>query len=98
MNWRDFSSIPFLQRIFLGNPLLHGVFGSGGFYVNSAIHLTAVAHTVDAHDANLVGNFVHHTVVAHADAPVAFAAGEFAATGRARVVRESPRIAAMTRS
>jgi hypothetical protein len=48
-----------------------------------AIHLAAVSHTVDAHDANLVRNLVNHALVAHADAPVILAPYKFAATGRA---------------
>ena len=54
----------------------------------SAIHFAAVAHAVDADDANLVGDFVNDALVAHADAPVVFASGQLAATGRARVRRE----------
>ena len=42
-------------------------------------------HAIDPHDANLVGNFVNHTVVAHADAPVGLGARQLAATGRARI-------------
>ena len=53
-----------------------------------AIHLAAVADTVDAHDANLVRNLVNHAVIAHADAPVILAPDEFAATGRAWVCRK----------
>jgi hypothetical protein len=52
----------------------------------SAIDLAAVAHAVDAHDANLVGKFVNHAVVAHTDAPVVFAFGELSAAARARFV------------
>lgn len=47
-----------------------------------------MAHALDAPDANLVGNFINDAVVAHADAPVVFAPGEFAAAGPARVRRE----------
>ena len=47
-----------------------------------------MAHAVDPHDTNLVGDFVNYTVIAHADAPVVFASGQLAATGRARVRRE----------
>ena len=56
--------------------------------VGSAINLTAVAHAVDAHDANLVSNLLNDAVVAHADAPVVLATGEFAAAWWARVVPE----------
>jgi len=58
------------------------------FISNSAIHFTAVADAVDAHHADGIGNFINHPVVAHANAPVVFAANQFAATGRARIVRE----------
>jgi hypothetical protein len=44
-----------------------------------------MAHAVDAHYANVIRNLLNHTVVANADAPVVFAAGQFAATGRTRV-------------
>jgi len=54
----------------------------------SAINLATVTHTVDAHDANLVGYLVNRAVVAHADAPVVFAARQFATTRRTRVRRE----------
>ena len=50
--------------------------------------VAAVAHAVDAHDADLVGNFVNHAVVAHADAPVVFASGQLATAGRARIRRQ----------
>ena len=53
-----------------------------------AIHLAAVANTVDAYDANLVGDLVNHTVVTYADAPVVLAPDELAATGRAWVCRQ----------
>src|SRR3989442_942255 len=54
----------------------------------SAINLAAMPHAVDAHDADLVGNFVNHAVVAHTDAPVVLAASEFAAARRTRIVRQ----------
>ena len=38
--------------------------------ISLAINLAAVANTVDAHDANFVGNLVNHAVVTYADAPV----------------------------
>jgi hypothetical protein len=44
-----------------------------------------MAHTIDPHDTDFVGDFIYHTVVAYADTPVIFAAGEFSATGRAWV-------------
>lgn|GEM_PF-2944653 len=50
-----------------------------------AIHFAAMAHTVDAHNPDGIGNFLNHPVVTHADAPVVFAAGQFAATKWARV-------------
>jgi hypothetical protein len=64
--------------------------GRCGFLVHSgsAIDLPPVTHAVHAHDANLIGNFVNNAVVAHADAPVVFASGQLAATGRARVRRK----------
>ena len=53
-----------------------------------AIHLAAVAYSVNAHDAKLVGNLVNHAVVAYADAPVVLAPDQLAATRRARVCRQ----------
>jgi hypothetical protein len=47
-----------------------------------------VAHTVDTHHANRVGDLVNHTVIADADAPIVFAARQLAATGRTRLYRE----------
>lgn len=47
------------------------------------IHIAAMADTVDAYDANFVGNFVNY-----ADAPVVLAPSQFSATRRARVSRE----------
>lgn len=44
-----------------------------------------MAHSVDAHDANLVGDLVDHTLVAGADAIVVFAARQFATARRAWV-------------
>ncbi len=49
---------------------------------------SAVAHAVNAHDPNLVVDFVNDRVVAHANAPVVLASGQLAATGRAWVGRE----------
>jgi hypothetical protein len=56
-----------------------------------------MAHAVDAHYADFIGNLINHPVIAHADAPVVLAAGKFAATGRARVAGQSAK-AVMTRS
>lgn len=41
-----------------------------------------MAHSVDTHDANLVGDLVNHTIVTDADAPVVFAARQLATAGR----------------
>jgi len=54
----------------------------------STINIAAVTHTVDTNDANLVSNLVNHAVITHSDAPVAFAASQFAATRRTWVRRE----------
>ncbi len=53
---------------------------------SSAIDVTTVAHAVDAHDTKLVGNFVNHTVVFHANTPVVLSAGQFALAIRSRIV------------
>ncbi len=47
-----------------------------------------MSYAVDTHNTNIAGNFVNHAVVAHADAPVVFAAGKFTAAGRTRIRRE----------
>jgi len=52
---------------------------------NSAINFTPVANAVDAHNPNLIGNFVDHPIIAHANAPVMLATKKLAATGRARI-------------
>ena len=57
-------------------------------FMRLAIHLATVADTVDAYDANLVGDLVNHAVVTYADAPVVLAPDEFAATRRACVGRK----------
>jgi hypothetical protein len=44
-----------------------------------------MAQAVHAHNADFIGNFINHPVIADADALVVLAAGKFAATGRARV-------------
>jgi len=56
--------------------------------VASTIDFPTVSHPIDAHLAGAIGNFVNHAVVTHTNAPVMFAAGQFAAAGRARVVCE----------
>jgi len=53
-----------------------------------AIYLAAVANTVNAYHANLVGNFVNHAVVTYADTPVVVAPDEFAAARRSWGCRE----------
>src|SRR5713101_9930355 len=55
---------------------------------SSPIDFTPVAHAVDAHDANFVGNLVNHAVVAHANAPVISAAGKFATARWTRIRRQ----------
>ncbi len=55
----------------------------------SAINLATVAHTVDPHDPNIVGDLVNNPVIPDAEAPVVLAASQFAAAGRARILRES---------
>ena len=61
MPWRK-AHFPFRKTFF------HALFQR-----RSAINFAAVAHAVDAHDANLVGDFINHAVVAHGDAPVVLA-------------------------
>ncbi len=56
------------------------------FTLALAIHLAAVADSVDAHDANLVGNLVIHAAITDTDAPVVFASGQFAPDGWAGFV------------
>ena len=55
------------------------------FKTMSAVNLTAMAHAVDAHDANFIRYFINDPVVAHADAPVVFTADQFATAGRTRM-------------
>ena len=54
----------------------------------STVHLAAVANTIDAYDANFVGDFVNHAVVTYADAPIVLASSQFAAAGWARDCRQ----------
>ena len=79
-----------LEGFFFRDALFCGIFADvlGDFHVRSAINFAAVPHAVDAHDANLVGDFINHAVVAHSDAPVVLAACQLAATGRARFRRQ----------
>src|SRR5258708_37447895 len=57
--------------------------------ISSAVNLAAMAHAVHAHNPDFIGDLINHPIVAHTDAPVVLGAGEFATTGRARVVGES---------
>ena len=47
-----------------------------------------MAYTIDTDHANLVRNFVNHTVVTDVDTPVVLASGKFTATRRAWVCRK----------
>ncbi len=53
---------------------------------SSAINFAAMAHTVHAHFASSIRNLINDTVVAHSDAPIILAAGEFATAVRPRVL------------
>ncbi|MEO6244403.1 MAG: hypothetical protein ABIQ12_03125 [Opitutaceae bacterium] len=44
-----------------------------------------MAHAVDAHDTDFVGDFIDHALVTHPNAPVVFPAREFPATMGPRV-------------
>ena len=44
-----------------------------------------MAHAVDPHNTNFVGDFVDYAVVADSDAPVVLTSREFAAAGWTRV-------------
>jgi hypothetical protein len=55
-------------------------------WLESTINFAAVAHPVDAYEANLIANFINYTVITHPDAPIIFATGQLAATRRTRVL------------
>ncbi len=61
---------------------------SGNGFKSSPINLAAVPDTIAAHFATRVRNLINDTVVAHSDAPVVLAAGEFATAGWPRILRE----------
>ena len=46
----------------------------------STVNLPAVADPVDAHNADLIANFVNHAIVTNTYSPVLFAPRELAAT------------------
>ena len=54
-----------------------------------AIHLAAVADSIDAHNTNLVGNLVNHAIVAYADAPLTVATLHFLAARRTGTASEA---------
>jgi hypothetical protein len=64
---------------------------------SSTVNFAAVPDTIDADNPDRIGDFVNHTIVAHADAPVVLAAYQLATTSRARVVAQRTN-AVMTRS
>ena len=54
----------------------------------SPINFPPMPDTMHPHDANDIGYFLNHAIIAHADAPVVFCPGKFPAAGRSRVVSQ----------
>lgn len=54
----------------------------------SAIGVLAVADLCDAHDADLVRDFINDPIVSNPDSPVVLGADEFAATGWSGIFSE----------
>jgi hypothetical protein len=47
----------------------------------SAVNLSTIAHAINSHNSNRIGNLIDHTISADANPPAVLRAGEFAAAG-----------------